>query len=95
MGLRLTPANRFSRIMVIGDSNLITRGLRQNLKTTHPNISITLLQIRDMENKFGEVSYYHVYRSQNAIDDSLTKEAKQFSTGQLKQGNAIHYEPIP
>jgi ribonuclease HI len=81
MGLHLIPANRSSRLTVIGDSDLITRGLRQNLKTTHPNISRTLLRIRDMEHKFGKVSYYHVYRSQNTIADSLAKEAKHFLPG--------------
>jgi ribonuclease HI len=63
MGLHLIPANRSSRLTVIGYSNLIIRGLYQSLKNTHPNIARTLIQIRDMENKFGEVSYYHVYRS--------------------------------
>jgi ribonuclease HI len=95
MGLHLTPINKSSKLTFIGDSDLITRGLHQNLKTTHPNIARNLHRIRDMEHKFGEVSYYHVYRTQNVIADSLAKEAKQFSTEWLKQGTTIRYEPIP
>jgi hypothetical protein len=95
MGLCLTPSNRSSRLTIIGDSDLITRELRQKIKTTHPNIARTLSRMRDMEHKFSKVIYYHVFRSQKSIVDCLAKEAKQFSTGKLKKGSTICYEPIP
>jgi len=73
MGIHLITRNRYSRITVISDSNMIIRGLRQTLNTTHSNIDRTLLQIKYMEHKFEKVCYYHVYRYRNAIADSLTK----------------------
>jgi ribonuclease HI len=76
MGLRLIPENRSTRLTIIGDFDLIIRGLCKSLKTTHPNISRTLLRIKDLENKFDKISYYHVLRTQNIVVDSLTKEEK-------------------
>jgi hypothetical protein len=74
---------------------LIIKGLRQNIKNTHPTIARTLLIIRDMEQKFNEVSYFHIYKNQNGIVDSLAKGAKQFTQGRLKHSNEINYGPIP
>ena len=42
MGLHLILAHMSSRLTVIGDSDLIIRGLCKYLKTTHPNSSRTL-----------------------------------------------------
>jgi ribonuclease HI len=74
MGLRLIPENRSTRLMVISDSDLIIRGLCKSLKTMHPNISKTLLRIKDMESKFDKISYYHVLQTHNIDVDSLAKE---------------------
>ena len=95
MGLRLLPDKKSSRLIVIGDFDLIIKGLRQILKNPQSNIARTFIRIRDMEHKFREVYYLHVYRTQNDVADSFSEAKKRFTQGLPKHGNENVYDPIP
>jgi ribonuclease HI len=51
MGLRLLPVNTSSKLVVIGDSDLIIKGLRRLIKNAHPTLARILLRIKDLEKK--------------------------------------------
>jgi hypothetical protein len=81
--------------VVIGDSNLIIRGLRRLIKNDHPTLIRILLRIRGLEQKFDMVKYYHVYRAHNNLVDSLAKATKQLEQRTLINNEEHKYEPIP
>jgi ribonuclease HI len=62
MGMQLILADKFARILVIGDSEMIIKGLRRLNKNAHPNLMQIYQRIMNMEQKFNSVSYYHIYR---------------------------------
>jgi ribonuclease HI len=84
MGMHLIPTNTSSRLIVIGDSNLIVKGLQRFIKNDQPNLMRIFHRIRKLELKFKLVSYHHIYRKQNEIADSLAKVAKQLEQSKLR-----------
>jgi ribonuclease HI len=66
MGMRLITDRSPVRLVVIGDFDLIIKGLQRNIKNAHLTLATIFLHIRELEKIFEMVSYYHVLRSQNS-----------------------------
>lgn len=52
------------------DSNLAVQQLTGKFKVKNPNLQLLFRQVKDLEIKFGYVSYRHVRREQNQEADS-------------------------
>jgi hypothetical protein len=93
--MQLTLVSSQARLVVIEDSDLIIKGLQRNIKNSHPTLATIFLKIKELENIFDKVSYYHVYRTQKSLADSLAKVVKQLEHNHLKFNEESKYELIP
>jgi len=81
MGLCLIPVDKMVRVIILGDSNLIIKGLRRLSKNALPSLIWIYPRIRDIENQFKSMSYFHILRRQNGKVDTLAKAHKQLAQG--------------
>jgi hypothetical protein len=76
------------------DSHLIIKGLRRNIKNTHPPLPQYSHVSESLRKDLG-VNYYHVFRMQNSLADSLAKETMNLEQSLLKVNNETKYELLP
>jgi hypothetical protein len=86
---------RKNRLVVIGDSDLIIKGLRRHIKNSHPTLATIFSCIRELEKIFERVNYYHILRMQNSSTNSLAKATKNLEQSILKVNDEIKYELLP
>jgi ribonuclease HI len=79
MGLCLIPVDKMVRVIILGDSNLIIKGLRRLSKNALPSLIRIYPCIRDIENQFKSMSYFHILRRKNGKVDTLAKAHKQLA----------------
>ena len=74
---KLVPAGerKGASIMVKMDSMLVVKQMRGEWKVKHPNMKPQHARLRALEEKFGSVSFAHVYREENADADALANQA--------------------
>ena len=64
-----------TEIMVKMDSMLVVKQMMGEWKVKHPNMKPQHARLRALEEKFGKVSFAHIYREENADADALANEA--------------------
>lgn len=57
------------------DSMLVVKQMQGEWKVKHPNMKPQHARLRALEEKFGSVSFAHVYREENSDADALANEA--------------------
>jgi ribonuclease HI len=81
--------DKTQRIIVIGDSKLVIKGLRGINHNPKSNLQRIYKRIKIKERKFGSVEYYHILHHQNQEVDQLAKESKSLNQGDLKDNEVI------
>lgn len=73
----LVPAHDPKKVSVTVkmDSMLVVKQMQGEWKVKHPNMKPQHARLRTLEEKFGTVSFAHVYREENSDADALANEA--------------------
>jgi ribonuclease HI len=81
LGLKLINADQFKEIIIIGDSELVIKGLRKKIISGKHSLCRILQRISKGEGRFQKIEHYHVLQKMNHKADSLAKEACDFEQG--------------
>ena len=75
--LKLVPAEKRKEtsVTVKMDSMLVVKQMQGEWKVKHPNMKPQHARLRALEEKFGTVTFAHVYREENGDADALANEA--------------------
>lgn len=75
--LSLVPAKELksTEVTVKLDSMLVVKQMQGEWKIKHPNLKPQHARLRELETKFGKISFVHVYREENSDADALANEA--------------------
>jgi ribonuclease HI len=76
------PAHDHKKVSVTVkmDSMLVVKQMQGEWKVKHPNMKPQHARLRALEEKFGSVSFAHVYREENSDADALANEAMDRGT---------------
>jgi ribonuclease HI len=64
-----------AEVVVKMDSMLVVKQMMGEWKVKHPNMKPQHARLRALEEKFGKVSFAHIYREENGDADALANEA--------------------
>lgn len=75
--LKLVPEKELkeTEVVVKMDSMLVVKQMQGEWKVKHPNMKPQHARLRALAEKFGKVSFAHVYREENKDADALANEA--------------------
>jgi hypothetical protein len=95
MGMNLIRENKTSSFIVIGDSELIIKGLCKINTISHSNLHRIYQRIEIDEKNFHLVDYYNVFHWKNGEVDSLAKDTRQMDQGYIRVNEVLstHFPP--
>ncbi len=67
--------HKSTEVVVKMDSMLVVKQMQGEWKVKHPNMKPQHARLRALEEKFGNVSFAHIYREENGDADALANEA--------------------
>nr|AAN09865.1 putative polyprotein [Oryza sativa Japonica Group] len=76
-GIRAAAVLGAKRLIVKGDSELVTNQVHKDYKCSNPELSKYLAEVRKLEKRFDGIEVRHVYRKDNVEPDDLARRASR------------------
>nr|CAE05919.1 OSJNBa0034E24.13 [Oryza sativa Japonica Group] len=76
-GIRAAATLGVKRLIVKGDSELVTNQVHKDYKCSNPELSKYLAEVRKLEKRFDRIEVRHVYRKDNIEPDDLARRASR------------------
>jgi ribonuclease HI len=74
IGLEEAVRQNIQRVTVKGDSELVIKQVKGEYNAKSPNMIKLLQNVKMLQNKISNITFIHVYRSENARADDLSNQ---------------------